>query len=174
MKRAALFAAVLLMVTLLLRAQKTAPPDTEEQLPKEAPEQPIPFSHKAHVATGAKCLDCHPIRGEGFQAGLPREAACMGCHTTIKKDSPHIAKLAEFAKTRKPVPWVSVYRVPAYVWFSHASHHTDAKIACETCHGPVAERDVLAKERPTNMYSCMQCHARMGASNGCDFCHNTQ
>ena len=108
------------------------------------------------------------------RAGLPREAACMGCHATIKKDSPHIAKLAEHARSRKAVPWARIYRVPDYVWFSHASHHTDAKIACETCHGPVAERQALAKEKPTNMYSCMQCHARSGASNGCDFCHSTQ
>ena len=158
----------------LLWAQKPTPGAVEEKLPKAAPVQPIPFNHKVHVATGAKCLDCHPIRGDGFQAGLPRESTCMGCHTSIKKDSPHVQQLAEFAKQRKPVPWARIYTVPDYVWFSHASHATDAKISCETCHGPVAEREVLAKEKPTNMYSCMTCHAKHGAPNGCDFCHNTQ
>ena len=35
-------------------------------------------------------------------------------------------------------------------------------------------RDVLFKEKPTNMFSCMACHSKRGASNGCDVCHNTQ
>jgi hypothetical protein len=167
-------ALTLLAAAALLWAQKPPPPNVEEKLPLPPPEQPIPFNHKVHVSTGAQCLDCHPIRGEGFQAGFPREATCMGCHVSVKKESPHIQKLAEHAKTRKPVNWTRIYRVPDYVWFNHASHFTDAKIACETCHGPVAEREALGKEKPTNMASCMTCHARHGASNGCDFCHNTQ
>lgn len=160
---------------LLAWAQKPAPPPVGEVLPKEPPAQPIPFNHKLHVDKAAlKCLDCHPIRDPGFQAGYPREAACMGCHTSIKADSPHIKTLAEHAKARKPLPWAKIYAVPDYVWFSHASHHQDAGIRCETCHGPVAEREVLGKEKPTNMHSCMKCHAQMGASNGCDFCHASQ
>jgi hypothetical protein len=167
-------AAAVVAVAAVLFAQKTVPPAVDEKLPKEPVEQPIAFSHKAHVAQGMKCLDCHPIRGDGFQAGFPREAACMGCHATVKKESAQIRKLAEFAQSRKPVPWARVYTIPAYVWFSHASHFTDAKIECQACHGPVGEREVLGKERPTNMHSCMQCHAKHGASNGCDFCHNSQ
>jgi hypothetical protein len=164
--------------TLLLAAvaftQKAPPPPVDEVLPKAAPEQPVPFSHKLHISNGLKCADCHPIRDPGFQAGYPKEATCMGCHAAVKKDSPHIQKVAAAFKAKQPLPWVKVYRVPDYVWFSHASHAQDAKISCAECHGPVAERDVLAKEKPTNMHSCMQCHAKRGASNGCDFCHNTQ
>jgi hypothetical protein len=96
----------------------------------------------------------------------------MACHQTIKADSPAIQKLAEFHKNEKPVPWERIYRVPDYVWFSHELHHKEAKIACETCHGPVAERDVLAKEKPTSMASCMTCHAEMQAANECDVCHD--
>lgn len=163
-----------LIVTALLWSQKAPPPPVEEVLPKQAPAQPIPFSHKQHTAQGIQCAGCHPIRDPGFQAGYPKESACMGCHASIKKDSPAIRKLADFAKSKQPVPWVKVYKVPDYVWFSHAAHAQDAKIACTECHGPVADRDVLAKERPTNMLSCMQCHAKRNVSNGCDFCHNTQ
>jgi hypothetical protein len=161
-------------VAMLMFAQKPAPAPVDEVLPKEPPVQPVPYSHKVHVALGLKCLDCHAIRDPGFQAGYPREAACMGCHTSVKTESPHIKKLAGHAKSRKPMPWVKVYSVPDYVWFSHASHHKDAGISCETCHGPVAEREVIAKEKPTNMHSCMKCHAQMKASNGCDFCHASQ
>jgi hypothetical protein len=167
----------ILAVTLLaalLSAQKPTPPPVEEQLPKPPPDQPIPFSHKTHVGTGVKCLDCHPIRGDGFQAGFPRETACMGCHVSVKSDSPHVKKLAEAAKSKTPISWARIYTVPDYVWFSHATHAVDKKIECAYCHGPVAEREVLFKEKPTNMHSCMQCHARHGAPNGCDFCHNTQ
>ena len=140
----------------------------------QALQQPIPFSHRAHTAEGVKCLDCHAIRKPGFAAGLPKEETCMACHSTIKTDSQSVQKLANYFKDKKPVPWVRVYRVPDYVWFSHESHHKVAQIACETCHGPVAERDVLTKEKPTSMASCMECHAARKAPNECNFCHETR
>ena len=136
--------------------------------------QPIPFSHRAHTALGVKCLDCHTIKKPGFAAGLPKEETCMACHTTIKTDSQSVQKLTEYFKAKKPVPWVRLYRVPDYVWFSHDSHHNVAKIACENCHGPVGERDVLAKEKATSMASCMECHAERKAPNACNFCHETR
>jgi len=137
------------------------------------PEQPLPFNHKTHVATaGIKCLDCHSIREPGMLAGYPKETTCMGCHASVKADSPAIQKLAGFAKAKQAVPWAKVYKVPDYVWFSHASHHKDAGIACDACHGDVASMDVVSKEKPTNMAACMECHAKHKASNACDFCHN--
>jgi hypothetical protein len=142
-------------------------------LSAQALQQPIPFSHRAHTAAGVKCLDCHAIRKPGFAAGLPKEETCMACHSTIKTDSQSVQKLANYFKDKKPVPWVRVYRVPDYVWFSHESHKV-AQIACETCHGPVAERDVLTKEKPTSMASCMECHAARKAPNECNFCHETR
>ena len=144
----------------------------ESAVPK-APEQPIPFSHKVHVGMGLQCLDCHAIKDPGFAAGYPKEATCMACHAAVKPDSPHIQRLAEFEKNNEPVPWVKVYRVPDYVYFSHAFHHRDAAVACSTCHGPVAERDVIAQEKPVTMGACMGCHDKSGASNECDLCHDT-
>ena len=139
---------------------------------KPAPPQPIPFSHRQHTALGVKCLDCHPIRKPGFAAGFPREATCMGCHISVKTGSPAIQKLAEFNKAKQPVPWVKVYKVPDYVWFSHELHHREAKLECGNCHGPVAERDVIVKEKPTSMTACMDCHRQHNASNECDVCHD--
>jgi len=141
---------------------------------KPLPPQPIPFSHKTHTALGVKCLDCHSIPKPGFAAGLPKEATCMGCHTRMKTENPAVQTLAEYFKARRPVPWVRVYRVPDYVWFSHESHHKDAAIACETCHGPVGKRDVITKEKPTSMASCMECHAALKVPNECNFCHETR
>ena len=165
---------ILLLLAVAAFAQKPTPPPADEKLPLPPPAQPLAFSHKTHVAAGLTCSGCHPIRDPGFQAGLPKESVCMGCHATVKPDSPHVRKLSEFARARTPAPWSRIYRVPDYVWFSHASHVKDAKLGCETCHGPVAEREVLFKEKPTNMFSCMSCHNRHKASNACDFCHNTQ
>ena len=153
---------------LLLLAQRKPPED------KPVGPQPLPFSHKAHAALGVKCADCHPIKKPGFAAGLPGEQICMACHTTMKTDSPAIQKLTEYFKAKKPVPWARVYRVPDYVWFSHESHHKDAGIGCDACHGAVAERDVLAKEKATSMEACMECHAARKAPNACNFCHETR
>jgi cytochrome c7-like protein/class III cytochrome C family protein len=136
------------------------------------PQQPIPFSHKSHRAVGIKCLDCHTIRKPGFEAGLPQEATCMGCHSTVKPDSQTIKKLAEFYKAKKPVPWIKVYTVPDFVWFSHEVHYRGAHLECETCHGAVAEREVIAKEKPTSMNACVECHERYKASTDCGICHD--
>lgn len=152
-------------------AQSTLPSHTEK-LPLPPPEQPIPFSHKLHVGLGAKCLDCHTIKGTGFAAGYPPSATCMACHAAIKAESPAIQKLAESEKSQRPIEWVKVYKVPDYVWFSHRTHAVDAKVSCETCHGPVAEREAIFKEKPTSMVSCMDCHAQHEAPNDCDLCHN--
>jgi hypothetical protein len=153
-------------------AQSTRPAPAAEELPLPPPEQPIPFSHKLHLGLGAKCLDCHSIKDPGFTAGYPPAATCMACHSSIKADSPPIQKLAESEKSQQAIKWVKVYKVPDYVWFSHRTHATDAKVSCETCHGPVAEREAIFKEKPTSMVSCMDCHARHGAPNDCDLCHN--
>lgn len=134
--------------------------------------QPIPFSHKMHVGLGLKCDGCHTVPEPGDLATYPAESKCMECHAAVKTESPAIRKLSDFYKLKKPVPWVRIYRIPDFVWFSHRVHYKNAKISCETCHGPVAERDVIVKEKLIDMASCMFCHDQMGASLACNFCHN--
>ncbi len=152
-------------------SQLAVAPGGDEDVPTPV-EQPLPFSHKTHVALGVQCRDCHAIPEPGFAASYPPETTCMACHTAIKTDSPHIQRLKQFRAEEKPVPWNRVYMVPDFVWFSHASHVEDASIACEACHGPVAQRDVLFQEKPTTMAACMECHARNNAPNDCDLCHD--
>ena len=94
----------------------------------------------------------------------------MQCHAAVKRDSAAIQKLAAFVKEKKPVPWVRVYKLPNYVWFSHKVHSSSA--ACAKCHGDVAARDVMVKEKPIDMNSCMNCHDEEKASNECNVCHN--
>lgn len=134
------------------------------------PEQPIPYSHKTHVALGLKCAGCHTMPDPGELMTFPAESTCMSCHKAVKKESPHIGKLAAFARDRKPVPWERVYRIPSYVFFSHKAH-LETGASCEKCHGNVAERDRLAKEGDISMGACMDCHRANKASNDCTFCH---
>lgn len=142
----------------------------EEDLPRQVEPQPVPFSHRQHVSAGSECKDCHPKAFTHDYAGLPPAGACMICHQAVKKDSPHIGKLTQLAADGGKVEWVRVYRVPEFVFFSH-KNHLAAGEKCETCHGPVAGRDVLAKEVSTSMTACMNCHQQREVSNDCHFCH---
>jgi Cytochrome c7 and related cytochrome c/Class III cytochrome C family len=144
------------------------------QPPAKAPRaQPIPFNHKVHARAGLTCLGCHTMAAPGDLAGLPGASFCMGCHDTIKKDSPAIQTLTAFVGDRKPIPWVRVYKLPGFVYFSHQVHYKEAHVECAVCHGPVAERTVIRQESSTAMAECMKCHDEQKAPNGCDLCHDT-
>lgn len=141
------------------------------QAPPEPPQQPIPYSHKHHVGTlKLQCSFCHENKEPGEIMGIPTTAKCMGCHKSVKTDSPHIQKLTEYNAQNRPVPWKRVYQIPSFVFFSHKDH-LDAKNTCQECHGPVAERAALWREVPVNMGSCMECHQKKKAPNDCTFCH---
>ena len=142
----------------------------QQQQQQPLPPQPVPYSHKTHLAMGLKCDSCHRNADPGEFMGFPAESFCMSCHQGVKADSPHIEKLAAAAREKKPIPWVRVYQLPKYVYFSHRVH-TAAGTSCETCHGSVRERDVMTKEVVHNMKSCMACHAATKARNDCTTCH---
>ncbi|MBM3798141.1 MAG: cytochrome c3 family protein [Acidobacteria bacterium] len=140
----------------------------------EPPKQPVPYSHKKHAGElKLDCKFCHENKDPGEIMGIPGTAKCMGCHTSIKKDSPHIAKLAETHTSGRPMPWVRIYQIPSFVFFSHRAH-SEAGNTCAECHGPVAERDALRKELSTSMGACMDCHRSKKAPNDCTFCHEAR
>ncbi len=98
----------------------------------------------------------------------------MACHQAIAKEKPAIRKLTEFDQDHKPVPWVRVYVVPAFVYWSHRTH-LEAGMKCEMCHGPVGEMDVISKAtNVTTMGGCVECHRDKQASTGCKACHESQ
>jgi hypothetical protein len=66
-----------------------------------------------------------------------------------------------------------VYRIPAFVYFSHRTH-IQAGNACEECHGPVATRTQLTRETDLTMGGCMNCHRGKNAGTECTFCHERQ
>jgi hypothetical protein len=137
----------------------------------EPPVQPIPYSHKKHIALGLKCANCHEMPDPGEMMGIPVVAKCMTCHQTVKKDSPAIQKLAAFAAHKEDVPWVRVYRIPSFVFFSH-KYHLSSGATCEDCHGKVAEMEQMAKVKDISMGACMNCHRINKAANDCMACHD--
>lgn len=120
-----------------------------------AEQQPVPFSHKRHVAAGLTCKDCHVGPDPGERMTLPAKAKCLGCHRMSKE----------------PIAWKRVYAVAAGVYWSHRTH-LEAGLTCETCHGAVARMEVLTRVKDiTSMTACMDCHRDRKASLGCDVCH---
>src|SRR5512140_2838564 len=84
----------------------------------QAPQQPVPYSHRTHLALGLECASCHSNPDPGESMGFPPASTCMTCHQAIKADSPHIQKLATAARDDTPLPWARVYRLADYVYFS--------------------------------------------------------
>ena len=91
--------AVLLCTCGIARGQQAAKrmvPDNPS--PHPAPEQPLPYSHKQHLAFSLQCKDCHTNPDPGTLMTFPPTSKCMQCHVTIAKDKPAIQKLADVRK----------------------------------------------------------------------------
>lgn len=145
----------------------------EPKIMRPAPQQPIAYSHKTHAGTlKLECQKCHPIPGDGDFATIPATATCMACHKTVKKESPEIAKLAAADAKGAPIEWARVYKIPDYVSFNHRKHLAAEGVSCETCHGPVKEREVMRREKDISMAACMECHRAKNASVNCTLCHD--
>lgn len=146
-------------------------PDNPSEHP--APGQPIPYSHKKHLALGLDCKDCHANPDPGKLMTFPETDKCMTCHATIAKDKPTILELAKYAKSKQSIPWVRVYTVLPGVAWSHRAH-LQAGANCETCHGQVREMETMAEVTSvTTMAVCLNCHEMNRAKTACDTCHKS-
>ncbi len=139
--------------------------------PHPAPEQPIPYSHKQHLAFGLQCKECHTNPEPGKLMTFPDTAKCMQCHVTIGKDKPSIQKIANYAASKQEIPWVRVYKVLPGVAWSHSAHLA-AGVKCETCHGDVKQLAAMSEVTSViTMYSCLSCHEMNHAKTACETCH---
>src|SRR5258707_8456072 len=95
----------------------------------------------------------------------------MNCHATLVTDRPAIKKLAEYAKSKQPIPWVRVYQVLPGVTWTHRKH-LEAGVQCEICHGAVGDLDAMSETTAvTGMASCVSCHQARSVSAACTVCH---
>jgi hypothetical protein len=169
--------AALFFVTQIAAAQSAAQSQNAKPMVPEnlsvhtPPVQPLPYSHKTHLAVGLECKECHTNPDPGKLMTFPATTKCMQCHVTIAKNKPAIQKLAEFAKSQRPIPWVRVYTVLTGVSWSHRPH-LEAGQKCETCHGQVAQMEAMSEVTSvTTMYSCLNCHEMNHAKTACETCH---
>jgi hypothetical protein len=143
----------------------------ENPSPHSAPEQPVPYSHKQHLAFGLKCAECHTNPEPGKLMTFPDTAKCMQCHVTIAKDQPSIQKIAQYAVSNQQIPWVRVYKVIPGVSWTHRAHLA-AGVKCEACHGDVSQLSAMSEVTSVvTMYSCLNCHEMNHAKTACETCH---
>ena len=170
-------AAAVLAISVTGSVRGGQPPNTPlavpvNSAPHPAPQQPLPFSHRQHVgALHLDCRGCHTNPEPGAQMTFPETSICMGCHTAIATGEPAIKKLAEYASSGQPIPWVRVYTVLPGVTWTHRKH-LQSGLRCESCHGPVGELSEMQEmSAVTSMATCIGCHQSRHASSQCVTCH---
>jgi len=120
--------------------------------------QPVPFSHKHHVAdAGIDCRYCHTSVEAAAFAGIPPTKTCMNCHTQIWADSPMLEPVRASWRTGSSLEWVRVHKLADFVYFNH-SIHVAKGVGCVTCHGRVDEMPLIRKANTLYMEWCLECH----------------
>jgi len=101
-------------------------------------EQPVDFSHVFHGNdVDMSCETCHFFYEDGSWSGIPTLDVCMNCHSEqLGESEAEKVFVTEYVQKNREVQWELYFRQPQCVSFSHSSHVKEAKLACETCHGP--------------------------------------
>jgi hypothetical protein len=121
-------------------------------------EQPVPFSHKHHVAdVGLDCRYCHTSVETSAFAGIPPTETCMSCHAQLFSDSQMLEPVRASFRNDMSLLWNRVHTLPDYVYFNH-SIHISKGIGCSTCHGRVDQMPLAWREKRLQMEWCLECH----------------
>jgi hypothetical protein len=128
---------------------------TQVNMPRE---QPVPFSHKHHVAgLGIDCRYCHTSVEVSSFAGIPPTRTCMNCHSQIWTEAPLLEPVRDSWKTGRSLEWTRVHDLPGFTYFNHAIH-VKRGVACVTCHGRVDEMPITWQTNTLYMEWCLECH----------------
>lgn len=149
-----------------------------------APVQPIHYSHKIHAGDNKiDCNYCHSSARKSKHSGIPSLNVCMNCHKNIAEYNGEedlekgytkefytgeIKKLYKaagwdeanqaYTGVTEPVKWVRIHNLADFAYFNHSQHVTVAGVACEKCHGPVQEMEIMSQFAPLTMGWCITCH----------------
>ncbi|MGI9035577.1 MAG: cytochrome c3 family protein [Pyrinomonadaceae bacterium] len=120
--------------------------------------QPVPFSHKHHVADdGIDCRYCHTTVEKSAYAGMPPTETCMNCHSQLWTTSGVLEPVRASFRTGEPIHWTRVNNLQRFVYFNH-SIHVAKGVGCATCHGRVDEMALTYQAAPLTMEWCLACH----------------
>lgn len=150
-----------------------------------APAQPIHYSHRIHAGDNEiDCNYCHSSARKSKHSGIPSLNVCMNCHKNIANVSDDVyaeglneygvdynkeieklydavgwdAENQKYTGETKPVKWVRIHNLPDFAYFNHSQHVTVAGVACQKCHGPVEEMEIMEQHSPLTMGWCINCH----------------
>ena len=122
------------------------------------PVQPVAYSHKLHAGDlGIDCRYCHTTVEFAAAANVPPTATCMNCHTLVKQDSEKLQLVRDSWKDKKSLQWTRVHDLPDFAYFNH-SVHINAGVGCISCHGNVAQMEVVEQKEKLSMGWCLDCH----------------
>lgn len=136
--------------------------------------QPIAFNHRKHTQDlKLGCEFCHVYVRTGAHPGLPGRETCAMCHQVRQGTTREAARLTELIEQGRPLQFAKLFRLPAYVFYTHRRHVGIADLECRTCHGAIAlttrpPRRPLVRVR---MSFCLDCHRRTGQTLDCIACH---
>lgn len=57
-----------------------------------------------------------------------------------------------------PIEWTRIHNLADHAYFNHSQHVTVGQIACQKCHGPVEEMEVVYQYSTLGMGWCINCH----------------
>jgi hypothetical protein len=118
----------------------------------------VKYSHNLHVdKLGLDCRYCHSSVEYSSHANVPPTQTCMNCHTLIGTDNEKLLPVRESYASGMPIEWVRVHKLADYCYFEH-SLHLRAGIGCQSCHGNVADMEVVSQRKPLSMSWCIDCH----------------
>src|SRR4051812_17689083 len=121
----------------------------------EAPEQPIPFSHKHHVGDdGIDCRYCHDSVEKSSFAGIPSTHTCMSCHSQLFADQAMLAPVRQSMASGEPLRWKRVHDLPDFVYFDHSIHIAKG-VGCIECHGRVDRMPLIRRVASLQMEWCL-------------------
>jgi hypothetical protein len=133
-------------------------------------------SRHAGIPPASVCMTCHRFVTAAQKDVLPEIAEARKAKRPPQPIvSPELQKLYDTlgldsklepdpGKTPKPIAWVKVHNLPAFTCFDHRSH-TNARLTCQRCHGPVETMERVRQVADLSMGWCVNCHRQSGWTN---------
>lgn len=122
------------------------------------PVQPVEYSHKLHAGDlGIDCRYCHSSVERSAEANIPPTQTCMNCHTLIKPNSEKLQLVRSSFAGGQRIQWVRIHNLPDFAYFDHSIHLAKG-VGCASCHGNVAQMEIVEQKEPLSMSWCLDCH----------------